>query len=69
MDMSGAIEALGALAQETRLRGFRLLVEAAPEGLPAGELARRLAFPPIRCRATWPFWCGPGWRRSGAKAA
>jgi DNA-binding transcriptional ArsR family regulator len=45
MDMPEAIEALGALAQETRLRGFRLLVEAAPEGLPAGELARRLGIP------------------------
>jgi len=40
-----AIAALAALAQATRLDTFRLLVEHEPEGLPAGELARRLNVP------------------------
>ena len=36
---------MGALGQETRLRAFRLLVEAGEEGVPAGEIARRLDVP------------------------
>jgi ArsR family transcriptional regulator, arsenate/arsenite/antimonite-responsive transcriptional repressor len=39
------IGALGALAQETRLDIFRLLVQKGPEGLPAGELGARLGLP------------------------
>ncbi len=42
METSEAIKALGALAQETRLGIFRMLVQAGPEGLPAGEIAGRL---------------------------
>ncbi len=42
MQTSEAIKALGALAQETRLGIFRMLVQAGPEGLPAGEVAGRL---------------------------
>jgi ArsR family transcriptional regulator, arsenate/arsenite/antimonite-responsive transcriptional repressor len=38
-----AVAKLSALAQETRLSLFRLLVEAGPAGLPAGEIAERLA--------------------------
>ena len=45
MDTSAAIEAFGALAQETRLAVFRLLVEAGPEGIPAGDLARLVQVP------------------------
>ncbi|MCQ4160526.1 metalloregulator ArsR/SmtB family transcription factor [Roseomonas sp. GC11] len=45
MDETSAVEALGALAQETRLRAFRLLIRQGPEGLPAGEVARRLGVP------------------------
>lgn len=45
MKKSKVIEALGALAQETRLDIFRLLVEKGPEGLPAGELGERLGQP------------------------
>ncbi|EIM71717.1 ArsR family transcriptional regulator [Nitratireductor aquibiodomus RA22] len=37
-----AIDALAALGQETRLDVFRLLVQAGPQGLPAGEVAARL---------------------------
>src|SRR5215467_7058537 len=45
MKKSRVISALGALAQETRLDIFRLLVEKGPEGLPAGELGARLNQP------------------------
>jgi ArsR family transcriptional regulator, arsenate/arsenite/antimonite-responsive transcriptional repressor len=41
-----AITALGALAQETRLDLFRLLVSVGPEGLPAGAIAERLGVLP-----------------------
>jgi ArsR family transcriptional regulator, arsenate/arsenite/antimonite-responsive transcriptional repressor len=39
------VVALGALAQETRLDIFRLLVQKGPEGLPAGEIGERLNQP------------------------
>ena len=42
MDVEMAIEALSALSHETRLWAFRLLVQAGPEGLPAGEIADAL---------------------------
>ena len=45
MKTSQAVDALAALAQETRLNIFRLLVRHAPQGLPAGEIARRLHLP------------------------
>lgn len=40
-----AIDAFAALAQPTRLDAFRLLVQQEPDGLPAGEIARRLDVP------------------------
>ena len=46
MKPSKAVVALAALAQDTRLAVFRLLVEAGPEGLPAGQIAENLAVPP-----------------------
>src|SRR5271154_5969339 len=45
MKKSIVIGALGALAQETRLDIFRLLVQKGPEGLPAGEIGARLGLP------------------------
>lgn len=45
MKPESAIEALSALAQPTRLEVFRMLVKQEPEGLPAGEIARRLKVP------------------------
>jgi DNA-binding transcriptional ArsR family regulator len=45
MTKAGAIAALGALAQDTRLDIFRLLVERGPEGMPAGEIGERLKQP------------------------
>lgn len=46
MDASLAVQALTALAQESRLAVFRLLVQAGPEGLVAGQLAETLGIPP-----------------------
>jgi ArsR family transcriptional regulator, arsenate/arsenite/antimonite-responsive transcriptional repressor len=46
MDQKRAIAALGALAQDTRLELFRLLVTCGPEGLPAGIIAERLGVMP-----------------------
>jgi len=46
MDQKRAIAALGALAQETRLELFRLLVTRGPEGLPAGVIAEKLGVMP-----------------------
>lgn len=46
METSDVVLVLGALAQETRLDALRLLVEAGPEGLAAGEIARQLDVPP-----------------------
>jgi ArsR family transcriptional regulator, arsenate/arsenite/antimonite-responsive transcriptional repressor len=45
VEISGAVGALAALAQETRLRIFRVLVPRGPEGLPAGRIAQRLDLP------------------------
>ena len=40
------LAALAALAQENRLDAYRLLVQAGPEGIPAGEVAAALGLPP-----------------------
>jgi len=45
MDTSVAVDALSALAQPTRLDVFRLLMRQESDGLPAGEIARRLDVP------------------------
>jgi ArsR family transcriptional regulator len=45
MEQKDAILALRALAQDTRLDTFRLLVKSEPEGVSAGELARSLGVP------------------------
>lgn len=42
MESNLAVRTLSALAQETRLGVFRLLVQAGPEGLPAGRIASAL---------------------------
>ncbi|MDT0507663.1 metalloregulator ArsR/SmtB family transcription factor [Novosphingobium sp. MMS21-SN21R] len=46
MEAADVIRALGALAQEHRLGVFRLLVQAGPDGLPAGALAEALGVAP-----------------------
>ena len=45
MEQKQALACLAALAQETRLAIFRLLVQQGPVGMPAGEIAQRLAVP------------------------
>ncbi len=42
MNKAQTLESLAALAQETRLDVFRLLVQTGPEGMPAGEIGERL---------------------------
>ena len=42
MEPIDAVKRLSALAQEPRLKVFRLLVKAGPEGLAAGDIARTL---------------------------
>jgi len=46
MEPQAAVAALGALAHETRLALFRLLVARGPDGLAAGVLAERLGIHP-----------------------
>lgn len=45
MENKTAVSLLAALAQESRLAVFRLLVEQGPDGLPAGQIAERLGLP------------------------
>jgi ArsR family transcriptional regulator, arsenate/arsenite/antimonite-responsive transcriptional repressor len=46
MEKNDAITAFAALAQENRLDAFRLLVEAGPNGMAAGEVAVALNLAP-----------------------
>ena len=45
MEIESAVEALAALAQESRLSIFRLLVQAGKEGVAAGALGEELSIP------------------------
>ena len=45
MEKSDAVDALAALAQDTRLDIFRTLVEYQPAGLPAGKIGELLELP------------------------
>ncbi|WP_020653711.1 ArsR/SmtB family transcription factor [Massilia niastensis] len=45
METTNAIAALAALAQESRLAAFRLLVQAGPDGLSASRIAEALRIP------------------------
>src|ERR1700712_1124081 len=46
MEKTDVVTALAALAQDNRLDVFRLLVEAGPEGMPAGSVAAALDLAP-----------------------
>ncbi len=46
MKTKQVLQALNALAQETRLAIFRRLVQAGPAGLAAGQIAEALGVPP-----------------------
>lgn len=45
MESKTAVESLSALAQDSRLQVYRLLVQAGREGLAASEIAERLGIP------------------------
>ena len=45
MEISNAVSALSALAQESRLEIFRLLVQAGEAGIPAGKIGEQLELP------------------------
>lgn len=46
MEKTQVIDGLSALAQENRLDTYRLLVQAGPEGISAGQIAAALGLPP-----------------------
>jgi ArsR family transcriptional regulator len=46
MEKTDAVAALAALAQDSRLDVFRLLIEAGPEGMAAGDIANVLGLAP-----------------------
>jgi DNA-binding transcriptional ArsR family regulator len=46
MEKANAVAALAALAQDNRLDVFRLLVQAGPEGMPAGAVADAVGLAP-----------------------
>lgn len=46
METTDTVAALAALAQEHRLAVFRMLVQAGPKGLPAGQVADSLGLAP-----------------------
>jgi ArsR family transcriptional regulator, arsenate/arsenite/antimonite-responsive transcriptional repressor len=46
MEKSDVMAALAALAQENRLDAYRLLVQAGPEGMPAGQVSTALKLAP-----------------------
>jgi ArsR family transcriptional regulator, arsenate/arsenite/antimonite-responsive transcriptional repressor len=45
MEKTAALAALAALAQESRLDIYRLLVQAGPDGIPAGQIGEQLGLP------------------------
>lgn len=46
METKSALSALAALAQETRLAIFRMLVQVGPQGMAASKISEKLNIPP-----------------------
>ena len=61
MKKTDAVAALAALAQDSRLDVFRLLVQAGPAGLPAGQVAQKLKFAPNTLTFLSTGCAMPGW--------
>lgn len=61
MDTNHVTASFAALSQETRLEAFRLLVRHEPNGLPVGEIARRLAVPHNTLSAHLAVLARSGW--------
>lgn len=51
MKTPAALDVLSALSHDARLRAFRELVQAGPEGLSVGELRERIGVPPATLTA------------------
>lgn len=60
MEIKSAVASLSALGHEGRLTIYRLLVQAGPEGLAAGEVARRLDMLPNTLSANFSVLSGAG---------
>ena len=60
MELKSALACLSALAQENRLAVFRLLVQAGPDGLAAGDIARTLDIAPNTLSAQLVILTGAG---------
>ncbi len=68
MENKQAIDALSALAQETRLAAFRMLIQAGTAGIAAGTMARQLGVPANTLSANLSVLTHAGliaWRREG----
>lgn len=68
MDIFNAIRALSALAQESRLEAFRLLIRAGSDGMAAGDIARALDVPHNTMSSHLSLLANAGlvrWRRNG----
>lgn len=68
MKADTAVTRLAALAQESRLALFRLLVQKGPEGLCAGDIAEKLGVAPATLSFHLKELCNAGllqWRQEG----
>ncbi len=59
-----AVQSLAALAQDSRLAAFRLLVKAGPSGIAAGDIARKLRVLPNTLSASLTVLASAGLVRS-----
>jgi DNA-binding transcriptional ArsR family regulator len=64
MEIINATASFAALSQDTRLKAFRLLVSHEPDGLPAGDIARKLSVPHNTMSAHLAVLARAGWINS-----